>query len=146
MLAKRGAISCKIVAPIGERLAEVAVQRAKQPLEEPKISRLIEPEIEPHLGKRLGSGGILQNCGGEVARQDLCPDEDQDRGGEQRKDAKAETVEDELQHRRPRRPWSGLRPQGRETEQRKSARAIPGRLLDHDFSQASSMIQPLFMS
>ncbi len=100
MLAKRGAISVQDVAAVGERLAEIAMQRAKQPLEEAKISRLVEPEVEPHLGERLGRRGVLQNGGGEVARQDLRPDEDEHGGGEQREDAEAETVEDELQHRR----------------------------------------------
>ena len=101
------------VAPVGERLAEIAVQRAKQPLEETNIGGLVEPEIEPHLGERLGRGGVLQNGGGEVARQDLRPDEDQHRRGEQGEDSEAETVEDELQHGRPSPPRSGLRPQGR---------------------------------
>ena len=66
------------VAAIGERIAEVALQRPEEPHEIAHDRRPIEAEIEAELGQAFGRRLILQDCGGEVARAILGPDEDED--------------------------------------------------------------------
>ena len=79
-------------------MAEVALQRAEQPFEVAKQRRAIEAEFEAQLGEVFRSRLILQDGGGEVARQDFGSDEDERRRGQKRQDAEHRPLDDQLSH------------------------------------------------
>ena len=58
------------IAAVGERMAEIAAQRAEQPFDIAEDRRLIETEIQAQLGEVLRSRLILQDGGCEIARQE----------------------------------------------------------------------------
>ena len=86
------------IAAVGERMAEIAVQRAEQPVEEPQDRRPVEAEVEAQLGEAFGRRRILQDRRREIARQNFRADEDQHGGGEQCQDAEAQPLENKFQH------------------------------------------------
>ena len=131
------------VAPVGQRMAEIAVQRAEQPLEITHDGRPVEAEVEPQLRQIFRRRRVLQDGGGEVAGQDFRADEDERRRGEQRQDPENGPLDDQSSHsgrasirRRPNRRAGPFGP----------ARAPLSQVGRYDFSQALSRIMPLSMS
>jgi hypothetical protein len=72
------------VALVGQGHAQIAPQRVEEPLEVADIGRPVETEFMPEDGQRLGRGTLPQDGTGDVARQDLGRDEDEDADGQQR--------------------------------------------------------------
>ena len=82
-------------------MAEIALQRAEQPFEVADDAGRSRPSSEAQLGEVFRCRLILQDGGGEVAREDFGSDEDERRRGEKRQDTEHRSLEDQLSHAGP---------------------------------------------
>src|ERR1051326_1077786 len=88
---------------IAERLAEVAMQHAAEPVQVLLVDREIEAHLVAKLGGLLGGCPVWQHAGGDVATGQMQNEEDYGGDAEDNKDGLEESRNDEVEHRPTRR-------------------------------------------
>ena len=82
---------------VGERHAEVALQRARDPGQIAQGGRLVQAQLLAQGGQGLGGGGLAQRLGRDVAGQKLDRQKDHRRDDQQRQRPQGQTPQQDLE-------------------------------------------------